>query len=195
MLSTFTDEGMAIFQWGVVIGASLVGAAGDLRSRCIPNALTFPLLVVGLICATWIGGFSGLANAVGGCILLILPYLFMFLFAHGGAGDAKLMGAIGAWLGLTQSVIVLLCVVTAGIVQALAKAISQRRLKYVLTSVFVSIYSFLLSLRSYKTTRPTINLTDSKQPEDLDVPYGVAIFAGVCAGAVVVLVLGVEKLW
>jgi prepilin peptidase CpaA len=190
-----TDEGMNVFQWGVVIGASLVASGCDLRTGHIPNKLTAPLLVFGLIWAAWVGGLAGLAEATGACILLALPYVFMFLFAHGGAGDAKLMGAIGAWLGLTQSVIVLLCVAATGIVLAIAKAISQRRLKFVLTSVFVSVYSFLLSLRSYKTMRPTINLTDSKQPEDLDVPYGVAIFAGVCAGAVVVLILGVEKLW
>jgi len=70
LLSSITVESMNVFQWGVVIGASLVAALGDLRDRRIPNALTFPLLVVGLIWATWFGGLSGLAGAVGACLLL-----------------------------------------------------------------------------------------------------------------------------
>jgi prepilin signal peptidase PulO-like enzyme (type II secretory pathway) len=91
-----TEE--ALFQWGVVFGTSLAAAIFDLRSKRIPNALTIPLLVAGLVWATWIGGLSGLGNAAAACFLLALPYVFLFLFAKGGAGDAKLMGAIGAWL-------------------------------------------------------------------------------------------------
>lgn len=187
LFSSITDERLAVFQWGVVIGASLVAAGCDLRTRRIPNVLTFPLLVIGLIWAIWHGGLLSLAEAAGACILLALPYVFLFVFAHGGAGDAKLMGAIGAWLGLRQGAIVLCCVATAGIVLAIAKAIAQRQAKIVLTSVFVSVYTFMLSLTG--TMRFTSNLADSGQSgqsDGLDVPYGVAIFAGVSAGGVII---------
>lgn len=182
LLLDITDERLAVFQWGVVIGASLIAAGCDLRTRRITNSLTFPLLVVGLIWAIWIGGLSSLAEAAGACILLALPYILLFIFAHGGAGDAKLMGAIGAWLGLKQGVIVLCCVATAGIVLALAKAIVQKQAKTVLTSVFVSMYTCVLSLAGSKTMQFTSNLTDRDQSNGLDIPYGVAIFTGVCAG-------------
>ena len=187
LFSSITDERLAVFQWGIVIGASLVAAGCDLRTRRIPNVLTFPLLVIGLIWAIWHGGLLSLAEAAGACILLALPYVFLFVFAHGGAGDAKLMGAIGAWLGLTQGAIVLCCVAMAGIVLAIAKAIAQRQAKIVLTSVFVSVYTFMLSLTG--TMRFTSNLADSGQSgqsDGLDVPYGVAIFAGVSAGGVII---------
>lgn len=187
LFSSITDERLAVFQWGIVIGASLVAAGCDLRTKRIPNVLTFPLLLVGLIWAIWHGGLLSLAEAAGACILLALPYVFLFVFAHGGAGDAKLMGAIGAWLGLTQGAIVLCCVAMAGIVLAIAKAIAQRQAKIVLTSVFVSVYTFMLSLTG--TMRFTSNLADSGQSgqsDGLDVPYGVAIFAGVSAGGVII---------
>ena len=189
LLLDITDERLAVFQWGVVIGASLSAAGCDLRTRRITNSLTFPLLVTGLIWAVWIGGLSSLAEAVGACILLALPYVILFVFAHGGAGDAKLMGAIGAWLGLKQGVIVLCCVATAGIVLALAKAIVQKQAKTVLTSVFVSMYTCVLSLTGSKTMRFTSNLADREKSNGLDIPYGVAIFTGVCAGGGIIWLL------
>lgn len=195
LLSSIVDGSMTVFQWGVVIGASLVAAFGDVRDRRIPNALTFPLLLVGLIWAAWMGGFSGLAGAVGACLLLAVPYVFLFVFAGGGAGDAKLMGAIGAWLGLTQSVIVLLCVATAGIVLALAKAIAQKRLKLVLTSIFISCYTFVVCVAGGRRIRPAERTDDNAgQSSGLEVPYGVAIFTGVCAAAAIVGLWGVEWL-
>ncbi|MHC4557960.1 MAG: A24 family peptidase, partial [Planctomycetota bacterium] len=167
----------------------------DVRTGRIPNSLTVPLLATGLIWSTWTGGLSGLATSAGVCILLGLPYVLMFLFAHGGAGDAKLMGAIGAWLGLTQAIIVLLCVASAGIVLSIVKAKTKKQLKIVLASVFVSVYNFLLSLIIFKKMRPKINLTDDNRSEDLDVPYGIAIFAGVCVGAGIVGLWGDKWLW
>lgn len=184
--SGITDEKSAVIQWGVVIAASLIAAGCDIRTRRIANSLTFPLLVVGLIQATWLGGLSSLADAIGACILLALPYILLFIFAHGGAGDAKLMGAIGAWLGLRQGLVVLFCVAGAGIVLGLVKAIVRKQAKTVLTSVFVSMYTFVLSLAGCKTIRFTDNLNGSNESRDLDIPYGVAIFAGLCAGGAII---------
>jgi Flp pilus assembly protein protease CpaA len=186
LLSGITDGKSAVIQWGVVIAASLIAAGCDIRTRRITNSLTFPLLVTGLIWAVWVGGLASLAEAAGACILLALPYILLFIFAQGGAGDAKLMAAIGAWLGLKQGVIVLCCVAGAGIVLGVIKAIIQKQAKTVLTSVFVSMYTFVLSLAGCKTMQFTDNLNEADQSNGLDIPYGVAIFAGVCAGGAII---------
>ena len=180
--SDITVETMTVFQWGVVIGASLLAAVSDLRERRIPNALTFPLLIVGLLWAAWFGGLAGLAESAGACALLALPYVLLFLFVGGGAGDAKLMGAIGAWLGLRNGLTVLACVAIVGGILAIAKAIARKRLKFVLTSVFVSFYGLILYLITHRTMKLADEQIEIRQPGDLDIPYGVAIFAGVCAG-------------
>ena len=182
VLSGITDVKMVVFQWGVVVGASLVAALGDLKEKRIPNALTFPVFATGLIWSAWFGGVSGLAEAAGASALLALPYVLLFLFFGGGAGDAKLMGAIGAWLGLRQGLIVLACVAIAGGVLAIAKAIARKRLKFVLTSVFISFFGFILNLFTRRKVQLADEQTDIKQLDNLDIPYGVAIFAGVCAG-------------
>jgi len=182
LLSSGADKTVAALQWGVVIGASLVAAVFDLRARRIPNAITAPLLVAGLMRAFWIGGFSGFADALGACVLLALPYVVLFVLANGGAGDAKLMGAIGAWLGLAQGMIVLFSVAIAGIILGLAKAVLQKRLRFALTDVIVSLYGFVLFLVGFRSGRYMVHQAGVDQSCGFNVPYGVAIFAGVCAG-------------
>jgi Flp pilus assembly protein protease CpaA len=148
--------------------------------------LTFPLLLVGLIWAAWFGGLAGLAEAAGACALLALPYVLLFLFVGGGAGDAKLMGAIGAWLGLRQGLTVLACVAIVGGILAIAKAIARKQLKFVLTSVFVSFYGLILYLVTHRTMKLADEQIEIRESGELDVPYGIAIFAGVCAGGGIV---------
>ena len=185
MPTDIADEKIAAMQWGVVIGASLLVAIFDLRTRRIPNAITGPLLLAGLVQATWIGGLAGLVDSVEACVVLALPYVVMFLFAHGGAGDAKFMGAAGAWLGLKQGVIALFCVAAAGIVIAVAKAIARKRLRFVLGNIFVAVCTFLLSGHGMTQDKP--DGAGSEQTDSFIVPYGVAIFAGFCAGGLFVL--------
>lgn len=185
ILSGITVETLP--QWGVVIGASLVAAIYDLRERRIPNALTVPLLAAGLVWAAWRGGLSGLANGAAACFLLALPFVLMFLFAGGGAGDAKLMAAIGAWLGLEQGIIVLGCVCVAGGVLGIATAIAKRRLKNVLANIRLSVYSFIVAVLTGKRLRTATNEARPEQTEKLTIPYGVAIFVGVCAAGGIVL--------
>lgn len=197
MLTSIANESMTVLQWGVVIGASLLAVVGDVRNRRIPNALTFPLLLVGLGLAGWYGGTLCFAEAAAACILLALPYVLLFVFADGGAGDAKLMGAIGTWLGLKQGVIALVCVASAGVVLALAKAIKERRLKSVLSNVSISFYLFLLSVAGGR--KPSLadagGNIDAEPSDQLEVPYGVAIAAGVVIAAAIVGLWGTEWLW
>jgi prepilin peptidase CpaA len=195
---SFTDDSLVLCRWGVVIGATLVAAVFDLRQRRIPNALTFPLLGFGLVLVTRYGGLASLAEAAGAGVLLALPYMLLFIFVGGGAGDAKLMGAIGAWLGLKEGLITLICVIMAGGVLAIVKAISQKQLKLVLTSVSVSFYGFILflfDLFGQKRVKSVNNETDIERSGNLDLPYGIAIFAGVCIAAVISGMWGVEWLW
>ncbi len=177
-----------VIQWGIVIGASLVAALTDLHRRRIPNALTVPLLLFGLIKSTWLAGAAGLFESAGACILLAFPFVLLFIFANGGAGDAKLMGAIGAWIGLEQGVTALLCVAVAGIILALARALMGGRLKLVLTNVYVSVCTFMFSVLSHGTKEYLMNQEGVVGSRDMTIPYGVAIFAGVCVAGGLILI-------
>jgi len=185
------DQGEALLQWGVVVGASLAAVVSDVRTRSIPNALTIPLLVAGFVWSACQGGIHALGDALGGMLMLGFPFVILFLFGSGGAGDAKLMGAIGAWLGYKQGIVVLFCVAVAGVVLAIAKAAMKKRLKFVLANVFVSVYTFLVYVFSGRRKQYAENgpggLQNLPRDDELTVPYGMAIFAGVCLAAGYVL--------
>lgn len=108
------DPTLAPVAWAVVLGACIVGCVTDLRARRLPNALTLPLWLAGLVFAGVTGGPAGLAGAFAASIILAVPYIILFISAGGGAGDAKMMAGIGAWLGLSQGVYALVVIAMLG---------------------------------------------------------------------------------
>ena len=111
----------------VVIVAS-VAADWDVRTRTIPNRLTGPALLLGLVAHGIAGGGHGLVQGLTGAVVaggLLLPG---WLMGWMGAGDVKLMAALGAWLAYPVSVIATLASLMAGGVIALAVAVRRRAL-------------------------------------------------------------------
>jgi Flp pilus assembly protein protease CpaA len=174
-----TVEGLP---WCVVVIASLIGAITDIRKGLIPNILTIPLFFGGLIWATFQGGFSGLGFAFAGSIILALPYIILFLAAGGGAGDAKMMGAIGAWVGFEQGIMVLLFVAIASIFFGILTAFFKKRLKEVFANLYIGVYTFFIVLFSGKSKEYLGKDSHPEKPQgQVAMPFGVSIFAGVCA--------------
>jgi prepilin peptidase CpaA len=189
MYSMLTDE-INVVQWGAVLGASLAAAILDMRKRRIPNTLTLPLVSVGIIVALGRDGLSGLGSSLGGCVLLALPYILLYALGGGGAGDAKMMGALGAWLGLRAGMIVLVAVALTGGVIGLVSMAASRERKTRLKEWLTSLYVVAVALAS---GRPgwILPAGDSTEPRQAGnrrtmIPYGPAIFIGVCIGAWVV---------
>jgi len=91
--------------YGLLYSALLVVAGTDLSHKIIPNAVTFPGIIVGLVCAATILplGFLGslLGVLIGGGILWLLAWASPYLFGKEGmgGGDIKLLAMIGAFLG------------------------------------------------------------------------------------------------
>jgi prepilin peptidase CpaA len=71
----------------------------DFRSRRIPNALTFGAAGAALAYAAISGGLAGVGGAIAGWAVGCAFFLPWFLLGGMGAGDVKLLAALGAWLG------------------------------------------------------------------------------------------------
>lgn len=185
------------FQWGVAIAASLVAAVSDVRSRRIPNALTVPVLAGGLLFSLLAGGLSGLGDSLAGCLVMGVPYVLLFLLG-GGAGDAKMMGALGTWLGFRSGVTTLVAVAVIGGLFGLLRMLADRNAGTRLGTMFAGIYVFLLTARlgrkDWDLLRPDTPKSGDDEKNESNtasgrrsmIPYGPAIFLGVCVGALVV---------
>ena len=168
-------------QWCVVIGASLVAAATDLKSRRIPNWLTVPLAVTGLVAALGREGLPGLGWAAAGCGLLALPYILLFALGNGGAGDAKMMGAVGAWLGLHAGIVVLVAVCLTGGVLALARMVLDGQRRRHFAALFATLYVSMIAAANGRRGLALLRSEPSRGPsQGLTMPYGPAIFIGLC---------------
>ena len=174
-----------VVQWGVVIGASLAAAVWDIRTRRIPNALTGPLFLSGMAWHVYFAGMTGALDSVLGCFVAALPFLVLFLYAGGGAGDAKMMGAVGAWLGLAQGVVALVAVVCAGALIGLGYAVVKKSFRRVLGHVMVIAMTWIGNLRAGKwrggesTARPL-----PREAELTEMPYALSILSGICIAAI-----------
>ena len=92
-----------------VVGvATLIAAATDLWKFKVYNLLTLPTLGLGLVGSAWLGGWQGLATSLLGAGLGFGLLVVFFALGGVGAGDVKLLAAVGAWLGpfLTSQVFV-----------------------------------------------------------------------------------------
>ncbi len=173
-----------LYPWGVVIGASLVGAAYDLTTRRIPNWLTGTLAATGFLSVMWTGGLTGLLDRLVACVILALPYVLLFIFAGGGAGDAKLMGAIGAWVGMANAVLVLICVVVCGALAGIAVTLAKREGRTVAVNLSSMVYGFAAIATGQTSPSKASNLMPPTTAMRL-MPYGLSIFAGVCIAALI----------
>ena len=83
----------------MILALLLTASITDVQSNRIPNLLTYPTMLAGLAYHSIFNGVDGLlfsAQGLGtGIALLILPYIASGM----GAGDVKLMGAVGGLLG------------------------------------------------------------------------------------------------
>lgn len=71
----------------------------DLRSSRIPNWLTVPSMVIAMGVHTYMHSLGGLLFSLTGLGAGLGLFLLLYLMGSIGAGDVKLMAAVGAMLG------------------------------------------------------------------------------------------------
>ena len=121
----------------VVLALALTGCVTDLRSRRIPNVLTFGGAIAAVIFHTMVGGGSGLLVASGGWVIGAALFFAPFALGGMGGGDLKLVAALGAWVGPQQAVWIALYTGVAGGVMALIVASMRGYLRQAFSNLWL----------------------------------------------------------
>ena len=153
---------------GLALILAVVAGWTDWRSRRIPNWLTVSGLLVGIAVNTAAAGWLGLKTSLLGAglgLLLMLPFVFLRSL---GAGDWKLAGALGAFVGPGMLVNVLIGSVFVAGIMALGLVIYKRRMKETLRN----IGRMLGSMFTFRMPGAEVSLDN---PQSLKIPYGVAL--------------------
>jgi len=156
----------------IALALATAAAVLDLQQQRIPNWLTYPGIGLGLVLRGVLFGWKGLGGAVVGC-LFAGGILFLFYAVRAmGAGDVKLMAAIGSLVGPKNTPVVLLATAISGGVLGLVYAIYRRRVGSTLRNV-----GSVLRFHAWAGVQahPELNLDN---PAALRMPYGLAIAAG-----------------
>ena len=166
---------------GLAVALALFAGWTDWRSRRIPNWLTVPGLLIGVLANVLTGGRDGLKASLLGAGLGLLVLLPFVLLRSLGAGDWKLAGALGAFVGWQVLANLLVGSVFVAGIMALGLVIYKRRFKETMRN----IGRLLASMLTLRMPGAEVSLDN---PQSLKVPYGVAL-------ALTTLLFGVGKMW
>ncbi len=157
----------------IVILACLIT---DLRERKIYNKVLFPAVAAGIILNTAHLGLPGMRTSIAGLITGILLFLVPFALGGLGAGDVKLLGAVGALKGPLFAVYTALGTALIGGVLALLVLLWQSKLLSALKRLGMAVAVLLRGGGS----RGALLLLE-RTPYSSFIPYGLPIFLGTIA--------------
>ena len=118
---------VAVFAW-ISLALGLI----DLEHQILPDVMTYPSILFGLVCA-WFGGLTSFPDAVLGALvgaavptMVIVIYKLWRGIDGMGWGDVKYLAAIGAVVGLQDCLWVLVVAAVLGALVGLGLIISGR---------------------------------------------------------------------
>jgi prepilin peptidase CpaA len=154
----------------VAAAAASLAALLDVRSRRIPNWLTASALLCGVVLNVWLLGVAGAVGAVAGAALGLVLLLPFYARRTIGAGDVKLLAALGALVGPHV-------LVSVAVYMALVGGAMSILIMFLRGRLFIALHELFIQHRP-----PT--------PSGVKAPYGVAIAGGVYLALLLPSVIG-----
>lgn len=155
--------------WSLALLVALWAGWLDWRSRRIPNWLTVSGFVLGLGVNGVLSGWSGIKGGLEGAGIGLGIFLIPVILRGIGAGDLKLMGALGACLGPWKLVNVLFVAIIIAGIMAVLEIVRRRRVKETLSNLAVLVQSFATFGLGAREGMVTLD-----NPSTLKLPFGVA---------------------
>jgi prepilin peptidase CpaA len=165
--------------WFFAIGLTLLAAWTDWHTRKIPNWLTVCGFIAGIAINSYAHGWNGTKASLEGAGLALVLLLPLVLLRGLGAGDWKLMGAVGAFVGPVLFVFVLVGSILVSGLMAMILIARTGRVMTTMRNLVVLVQGFFsFGLRP----NPKVSLDN---PGLMKLPFGVAVAVStlVCYGA------------
>jgi len=172
-------NGIIIILLAVVL---IIASVTDLRSHRISNRLTYSTLIFGLVFYSLHSGLSGFLYSLGGLFLGLALLIMFYLVGGMGAGDVKLMAAVGSLLGPQGVFAAFLGTALIGGIYALIILAAKG---YLLDT----LKRFGLILKTFFITKKFIYIPPPKQEKAPLLCYGVAISLGTLASVAYRMIL------
>ena len=159
----------------VALAIAACACVTDLRSRRIPNLLTFGGALAGVLFHGVTGSTHGLLVSTAGWVVGLMVFLLPFLLGGLGAGDVKLLAALGAWLGPREVAWLAAYAGIAGAITALGVGLFYSYLSQAFRNIFMLLMHWrVVGLRPLHE----VSLAGSRGPR---VAYAVPVLAGLIA--------------
>jgi prepilin peptidase CpaA len=151
---------------------AVVGSVEDVRSRKIPNSLTYFGVIAAVCIRTFVLGWPGLRDGLIGTLIGGGIFFFLFVIGGMGGGDVKLMAAVSAFAGVTQIVNLLIAAAISGGAMAIMVMLYQHRVLTTIRNTIVLLQHHLITgLRPH----PDLNV---RQNQSVSMPFAPAITVG-----------------
>lgn len=160
----------------VLLALVLGAAVYDVRYRRIPNWLT----VAGVLVGVALNGFLDqgrpglLVSSLLGLAIAFGVYFVLYTLRAMGAGDVKLMAAVGAMVGWPDWFGIFVITAIIGGVMALILVIARGRVK----KTFWNVAFILSELKGGRPAYMRREELDVKSPKSLGLPHGAVIAVG-----------------
>ncbi len=153
-------------------GVLLTAIWWDVKTHRIPNVLVLAGLALGLMTSVLPGGVGWLSSLYG-CAIGLAIFLPLYVLRILGAGDVKLLAAVGSFVGYPDVLAVALLTGLAGGVLALLMAIRHRQLGRMWQQVHQALIGFVMQIASGGRPRQWVMVVGPHR-----LPYAVAIALG-----------------
>lgn len=151
----------------------------DFKYRRLPNIITVPLAIIGLVYAFYQGD---IINSMVAAVLLFAVFLLFALKGYMGGGDIKMAAALGIWLGYPNSIWVVCSACVLGVVTTMVVKARQGTLLCHLRAAGSMMLGF---------TKMDLSIDDPDLDPGITIPFGA--YMGICSLAYIFCVFASQS--
>jgi prepilin peptidase CpaA len=167
-----------------LVSAVLIFAAYiDGKQLKVPNWITFPMVLTGLLYHSVANGYAGFSASITGIGCGLLCLLPLYAIGGMGAGDVKLMAGIGAWLGWATTWNSFLVTAVVGALMAVVMVLRSGKVQHHVDQFFHIAFEIF----TIRNPEKLFAIAKERKPTMHLLPYGIPI----CIGSIMYFVYAV----